>query len=283
MNRSVSSIVSMSLLGMLTVTSLLAGPVAAHNIAGGGGSLSARQILLRSAKAMAAVTSVHTKGAVKVELTAQAGVPGGGAIVWALFRGDVSGRNYSPSAHIRGQVRLGQPGANPKNAQAKSFKLVVVGQNAGIKLGQQEWVCGSVASLTNLNALIPAGAITHMQHALRYAIGAKTLNMIDPASLLKVGVRKADVVNLGPTRFRGLPVWHLQLKEKQSATVKNQKVAVLLTANLWISQMDYTVRRITASLQGRAGPATVSFSLWDVLSRFNENVPINLPTSCATI
>ncbi len=75
-------------------------------------------------------------------------------------------------------------------------------------------------------------------------------------------------------------MWHLQLKEKQSSTVKNQKVAVLLTANLWISEMDYTVRRITASLQGRSGPATVSFSLWDVLSRFNENVPIQLPPAC---
>ena len=53
---------------------------------------------------MAQVNSVHSKGGVKVELTAQAGVPGGGAVVWALFRGDVSGHNYSPRAHIRGQV-----------------------------------------------------------------------------------------------------------------------------------------------------------------------------------
>ena len=95
---------------------------------------------------MAGVTSVHTKGAVKAEVMTQANQPGNGAIVWAFFRGDVSGQNNFPRAHIRGQVRVGQSGANPKDAQAHSFKVVVVGQKAGVKLGKQKWQCGDVSS-----------------------------------------------------------------------------------------------------------------------------------------
>jgi hypothetical protein len=211
---------------------------------------------------------------------AQANQPGNGAIVWAFFRGNVSAQNNFPRAHIRGQVRVGQSGANPKDAPAHSFKVVVVGQKAGVKLGMQKWQCGDVSSLTNLNGL-SLTAVTGANKALRDAVGAKTLNVVEPASLLKVQVPKVGIVNLGPTVFRGIPVWHLQLKEKQTQVVKKQKVAVVLTANLWISQMDYTLRRVTAFLKERAGPISAHFGMWEVFSRFNESVPINLPPACA--
>ena len=113
---------------------------------------------------------------------------------------------------------------------------------------------------------------------MRDAVGGRTLNVVEPASLLNVKVPKVGIVNLGPTVFRGIPVWHLQLKEKQTEVVNKQKVTVHVIANLWISQLDYTLRRVTASLKERAGPVTADFGMWEVFSRFNENVPIESPT-----
>ena len=97
-------------------------------------------------------------------------------LLWLFFRGAIAPQSTPPKAHLRGQVRVGYECANPKDAQGHSFKAVVVGQNAGLKLGKQKWVCGNASSLTNLGAVvISSKAIAGARKAERDAVVTNSL------------------------------------------------------------------------------------------------------------
>lgn len=271
--------VAISLFIAVAVASAAVGPA----MAGGGNSVSLRHVLRLAVLSTLEQRSAHVRGAVSLAESTGKGVSTFSVSLGATFHGDIRVRN-TPALQLKGQFRA--------ITQARNFKIKYANRVAAAKIGKQPWQCLPV-SVPTPGSVTPGAA----------------MGLLKLHRWLRHLAQQVRLVNLGSGVFNGVPVWDIQarlhtrlnLSTLLAATpasvavgfagvAQRHELRRLITlphpwlnvkANLWVSQLNYSLQRVAVSARLRLKQATVGLKFWIDVTRYGEMVPIKAPPACS--
>lgn len=252
--------------------------------ADGGAALTVRGLMARSLIASLEMKSVHMRGSANVTIAELNKRVSASIKETAFFRGDFAA-GTTPAFHGRGQLR--GPGS------VQGFKFVGNESQVASKVGASPWTCvnaSDVSTSTSPSMLPPAEL-----KALRYY--GRSL------------ARKVRYADFGSTVYNGKPSWHVQarlatklnlapllavyIKEVSASktTSAHQKRLmdvlklptpwVILKANVWINQLNYTIQKVTIFGKLRVSDAKIKIMFGDMFTHYGEAVKATLPGHCS--
>ncbi len=242
-------------IGTLAAMLLIGSGVAATGADAGGGGMGqnpGKTILRRARAAVRSMQTVHQSGQIYTLIKALPGSGQPGGYVKDVIDGDLF-----VSRPIRNQYQVketAQAQGNPSFTQVRT-QLVEKGIFAQ-RLGSTEWGCKRSGPTD-----VPWGA------------SAYSLLML-PGLATKVH----DVHYLGTAMVMGVPAFHVRLTYRPKPFLAGVKGD--MTADLFISQLRYTLLRYITAAKATADGTVSKYAVEFNFDRYGEKVAIKLPTTC---
>jgi hypothetical protein len=219
----------------------------------GGGTISARAILVKSFRAINAHSGYHAKGYLRI--ASRSIVPGktGGYREVVLFHSDFTRAGNSVRSRGQASALINVPGRHRRIV--KRYRLVRVGTQTAAKIGRKPWTCHAAGSATLFPIVLGSG------------------NVFRVSSLSRLPKTAA----YAPGSYRGVAVWIVVV------TGRSQGTGLPYVVKFWIRRSDLLPIAFADREVGRGsnGQAFQGFVFREHLSRFGEVKPISLPAACS--
>lgn len=150
-------------------------------------------------------------------------------------------------ARERVTQRTTQLNQTPQATQVQHIQIVLVGQTGAMRTDGKKWQCQNVQGLQQ--------TLQGMANQL-------------------VGPGQTTMATLGSESAAGVAVWHVQIKQNVPLSTEP------MTEDIYISQADDTVQRLSISGSLTVQGQTLQERLSEKFSRYGEKIQIKLPKAC---